>query len=130
MDGIEDGSLEAREQPAEGVSFAPKVSVDEAQVDWSETAAAVDRRVRACTPEPGAWSTYAGERIKIGPVTITSEAEKLEPGVLEVTKHAVHVGTGTEPVSLGEVKAFGRRQMSAADWARGVRVVAGEAFGG
>jgi methionyl-tRNA formyltransferase len=130
LDGIEDGSLEAREQPAEGVSFAPKVSVDEAQVDWSETAAAVDRRVRACTPEPGAWSTYAGERIKIGPVTVTSDSEKLEPGVLEVTKHAVHVGTGTEPVSLGEVKAFGRRQMSAADWARGVRVVAGEAFGG
>ncbi len=44
-------------------------------------------------------------------------------------KNTVHVGTGTEPVLLGDVKAFGKRQMSAADWARGVRVDAGARFG-
>ncbi|MGH3370537.1 MAG: methionyl-tRNA formyltransferase, partial [Nocardioidaceae bacterium] len=130
LDGIEDGSLEARDQPGDGVSFAPKILVEDAEVDWAEPAMAVDRRIRACTPGPGAWSTYAGERLKIGQVTVTEGREPLAPGVLEVTKQDVHVGTGTDPVRLGEVKAFGKKQMSAADWARGVRLTSGEKLGG
>ena len=130
LDGIEDGSLVAREQTEEGVSFAPKITVEEAQIAWAEPAVAVDRRIRACTPGPGAWSTYAGERIKIGPVSIADGREPLQPGTLEVTKNAVLVGTATDPVQLGEVKAFGKKQMPAADWARGVRVASGERFGG
>jgi methionyl-tRNA formyltransferase len=130
LDGIADGSLEAREQPAEGVSLAPKILVEDAEVAWTEPATAVDRRVRACTPAPGAWSTYAGDRIKIGPVTVADDRGRLEPGVLEVAKNAVYVGTATSPVRLGDVKAFGKKQMPAADWARGVRVASGERFGG
>ena len=129
LDGIEDGTLEAREQPEDGVSFAPKIHVDDARIDWSHPAAAIDRQVRACDPAPGAWSTYEGERIKIGPVTAT-DRDALPPGVLEVTKNAVLVGTGTTPVKLGEVKAFGKKQMSAADWARGVRLASGVRLGG
>ena len=130
LDGLEDGSVEAREQPADGVSFAPKIRVEDAEVDWTEPAVAVDRRVRACTPGPGAWSTYADERIKIAPVAVEADREQLPPGTLEVTKNAVYVGTGTVPVRLGQVKAFGKKQMAAADWARGVRVASGETFGG
>lgn len=131
LDGIEDGSLEAREQPADGRSYAPKILVEDAMVDWTEPASAVDRRIRACTPEPGAWSTYDGQRIKLGPVRVgIIDRGPLKPGVLEVTKDAVYVGTGTDPVKLGEVKAFGKKQMDAADWARGVRVASGVAFGG
>ena len=122
LDGIEDSSLEARPQQDEGVSLAPKITVEDARVDWSEPAVAVDRRIRACTPGPGAWSTHDGQRIKIGPVTPAADHEPLAPGALEVTKNAVFVGTGTAPVRLGEVKAFGKKQMDAADWARGVRL--------
>lgn len=128
LDGIAAGSLEAREQPADGVSFAPKISVEDAHVDWEDPALGVDRRIRACTPGPGAWTTYAGERLKLGPVTV-ADREPLPPGVLEVTKDAVHVGTGTAPVRLGEVKPFGKKQMPAADWARGVRVQSGDRLG-
>ncbi|KQY64265.1 methionyl-tRNA formyltransferase [Nocardioides sp. Root140] len=129
LDGIADGQLEAREQPDEGVSIAPKILVDDAAVDWTEPAVRVDRRVRACTPGPGAWSTHDEQRIKIGPVTIDTEHEPLAPGVLAVGKNSVHVGTGTDPVKLGEVKAFGKKQMNAADWARGVRLEPGTRFG-
>jgi len=52
----------------------------------------------------------------------------LAPGLLDVTKNAVYVGTGTVPVRLGEVKAFGKKQMGAADWARGVRLETGACF--
>ena len=127
LDGIEEGSLEAREQQEDGVSFAPKIQVDDARVDWTDPAVAIDRQVRACTPAPGAWSTFEGERIKIGAVALT-DASTLEPGVLEVTKNAVLVGTATSPVLLGEVKAFGKKQMAAADWARGVRLESGVRF--
>ncbi|MDN4161552.1 methionyl-tRNA formyltransferase [Nocardioides abyssi] len=128
LDGIEDGSLVAREQPEDGLSIAPKILVEDAEVDWTEPAVAVDRRIRACTPGPGAWSTLAGERLKVGPVTI-EEGTRLEPGVLEVRKNAVLVGTGTDAVLLGEVKAFGKKQMGAADWARGVRLESGTRLG-
>jgi methionyl-tRNA formyltransferase len=129
LDGIASGELEAREQPAEGISFAPKIEVEDARVDWSEAAARVDRRIRACTPGPGAWTTFEGERFKLGPVTIEANHEPLAPGELEVQKNAVLVGTGSMPVRLGEVKAFGKKQMAAADWARGVRVASGARFG-
>src|SRR5512145_1126059 len=112
LDGIEDGSLEAREQAGEGISFAPKILVEDAEIDWTEPAVAVDRRIRACTPGPGAWSTYAGERVKVGPVALTEGRDRLDP------------------VQLGEVKAFGKKQMKAADWARGVRLSSGETLGG
>ena len=128
LDGIEDGVLDAREQPEEGISMAPKILVEDAQVDWTEPAQAVDRRIRACTPFPGAWSTFEGERIKIGPVTIA--ASNLEPGEIAVGKNHVLVGTGTSAVRLGEVKAFGKKLMSAADWARGVRLEDGARLGG
>lgn len=128
LDGIEDGTLEEREQPADGISFAPKITVEDAKVDWREPAVAVDRRVRACTPAPGAWTTFEGERFKLGPVR-PADRESLAPGELEVTKNAVYVGTATTPVQLGEVKAFGKKQMQAADWARGVRVESGARLG-
>lgn len=121
LDGIADGSLEAREQPLDGVSLAPKITVDDALVDWTEPAVAVDRRIRACTPAPGAWSTHEGERIKLGPVRLAPDAPPLAPGAVAIGKSEVLVGTGTHPVRLGEVKAFGKRQMPAADWARGLR---------
>ncbi|RYB90749.1 methionyl-tRNA formyltransferase [Nocardioides glacieisoli] len=128
LDGIEDGTLEAREQPEDGVSFAPKILVDDARIDWNTPAVAIDRQVRACTPGPGAWSTFEGERIKIGPVRHVDH-EPVAPGVLAATKNAVVVGTATTPVLLGDVKAFGKKQMPAADWARGVRLESGVRFG-
>jgi methionyl-tRNA formyltransferase len=129
LEGIEDGTLEALEQPADGLSFAPKITVEDARVDWTEPALAVDRRVRACTPSPGAWTTWQGERFKLGPVLPVESGESLPPGQLEITKNAVRVGTATTPVELSRVKAFGKKEMDAADWARGARVVSGAKLG-
>ena len=122
------GEVEARPQPEEGISLAPKTSVEEAEVVWTEPAWAVDRRIRACTPAPGAWTTLAGERVKLGPVRL-DPGVSAAPGVLVVSKNAVHVGTGTHAVRLGELKAFGKKQMAAADWARGVRLDPDARFG-
>jgi len=127
LDGIAGGSLEARDQPTEGVSFAPKITVDDARVEWTEPAVGVDRRIRACTPAPGAWTTFEGERFKLGPVVVTEE--EVPAGELRVGKNDVVVGTGSTAVRLGRVKAFGKKEMPAADWARGVRVESGARLG-
>jgi methionyl-tRNA formyltransferase len=127
LDGIEDGSLEARPQPQDGVSLAPKITVEDAHVSWQQPADAVDRRIRACTPAPGAWTTHGDQRVKLGPVTLTDEV--LAPGRLRVGKSEVLVGTATTAVRLGDVKPFGARQMPAADWARGLRGETAPEFG-
>ncbi len=122
LDGIADGALEARTQPLEGVSLAPKITVEDARISWTDPAVGIDRLIRACTPGPGAWTTLDGERVKVGPVSLEAEAPDLAPGVISVGKNHVLVGTASGAVRLGEVKAFGKKQMAAADWARGVRL--------
>jgi methionyl-tRNA formyltransferase len=124
LDGIADGTLEARTQVDGNVSYAPKIGVEEARVDWHQPTALIDRQVRACTPAPGAWTTFAGERLKLGPVTPADGS--LPPGELMAGKNAVAVGTGTGAVELGKVQAVGKRPMAAAEWARGLRLAGGE----
>jgi methionyl-tRNA formyltransferase len=134
LDGLEEGRLVAQPQPAEGVSIAPKIEVDDARIAWSRPALAVDRLVRGCTPAPGAWTTFRGERLKVGPLALAAPdeapgADRLAPGSVLVTKKAVYVGTGTVPVRLGQVQAHGKKAMAAADWARGTRIEPGERVG-
>ena len=131
LDGIEDGALTAVPQPVEGVSLAPKLTVDDARVDWTRPAFAIDRLVRGFTPEPGAWTTLRGERVRLAPValaTVEPDAAALPPGRLRVGRRDVLVGTGTVPVLLARVQAQGKKELAAADWARGLRLVEGEAF--
>lgn len=128
LDAIADGTARAEPQPADGVSLAPKLTVDDARVRWGDPAFAVDRRIRACTPAPGGWTTFRGERVKLGPVVPVPDGPELKPGELLVEKSRVLSGTATVPVRLGEVRAAGKRAMGATDWARGVRVGTGEDF--
>ncbi|MFF1488093.1 methionyl-tRNA formyltransferase [Streptomyces sp. NPDC058319] len=130
MDGIEDGSLKAVPQPAEGVTLAPKITVEDARVDWSAPALRVDRVVRGCTPAPGAWTTFRGERLKLIQVAPVPQRSDLAPGALAVGKNDVRVGTGSYAVELLWVQAQGKKPMRAADWARGARIAEGETLGG
>ncbi|WP_225076261.1 methionyl-tRNA formyltransferase [Streptomyces sp. CoT10] len=130
MDGIEDGTLAAVPQPAEGVTLAPKITVEDARVDWTAPALRVDRVVRGCTPAPGAWTTFRGERLKLIQAAPAPQRTDLAPGALAVGKNDVHVGTGSYAVELLWVQAQGKKPMRAADWARGVRIAEGETLGG
>ena len=101
MDALDSGIMAAARQPADGVSLAPKITVADAEIDWEQPAVRVDRQVRACTPDPGAWTRLHGTR----------------------------VGTATHAVVLGEVQAQGKKPMAAADWARGTRPAPGTKLG-
>jgi methionyl-tRNA formyltransferase len=139
LDGIADGTLAAVPQPSEGITVAPKISVEEARVRWNLPAHVVDRRIRAVTPNPGAWTLIGDLRVKVGPVTVSNrdaaldrdavldpdavaERDPLPPGVIRVERAGVLVGTASQPVLLGRIQPPGKKEMQAADWARGARL--------
>ena len=119
LDGIADGTLAAVPQPAEGMTVAPKITVEEARVRWDLPAHVVDRRIRAVTPNPGAWTMIGDLRVKVGPVTVSdrdaalnrdaaAERDPLPPGVIRVERAGVLVGTASQPVLLGRDTAAGQ----------------------
>ncbi|MDP7721002.1 methionyl-tRNA formyltransferase [Mycobacterium sp. TY814] len=123
MDGIEDRALTPRPQPADGVSLAPKITVEQARVRWDLPAQVVERRIRAVTPNPGAWTLIGDMRVKVGPVQVDSEApQPLSPGGMHIGRKQVWVGTASQPVRLGQIQPPGKKPMNAADWARGARL--------
>lgn len=122
LDGVADRSLTPVAQSVEGVSLAPKVTVEQGRIRWELPAHVLERRIRSVTPGPGAWTMVGDQRIKVGPVTIDQAAEVLAPGVIEAQRSRVLVGTGSRPVVLGQVQPPGKKPMAAADWARGARL--------
>lgn len=121
LDHIEDGDIEAHDQPEQGLSYAAKLTVEDARIDWTRPAFAIDRHIRGCTPAPGAWTTLGGDRVKIGPVRIGAEST-LAAGQLRVSKKEVTVGTVTTDITLRDIQPHGKKMMAAADWARGVTI--------
>ncbi|MFN0144241.1 MAG: methionyl-tRNA formyltransferase [Mycobacterium sp.] len=122
LDGIADGTLIPVAQPRDGVSIAPKVSVEQARVRWDLPAHVIERRIRAMTPNPGAWTMIGDMRIKVGPVSIEESGDAVEPGVIVAERARVLIGTGSVPVQLGRLQPPGKKPMAAADWARGARL--------
>jgi methionyl-tRNA formyltransferase len=129
LDGIEDGTLTPTPQPESDsqVSYASKINAEDSQIDWTQPADVVERLIRACTPAPGAWTTFRGERFKINSAQLSDS--ELPPGALEITKRAVRVGTGSRALGLGEVQAQGKKPMAAPDWARGIAFGTDPRFG-
>jgi methionyl-tRNA formyltransferase len=128
LDGVAAGALEPRPQPADGVSLAPRIDAADARVDWALPAHVVDRRIRGVTPAPGAWTTWRGERLRLGPVQPVA-VDDVPPGELRVLRDGVLAGTGRGAVRLGQVQPAGKRMLAAADWARGARPEPGERVG-
>ncbi|MBO0787866.1 MAG: methionyl-tRNA formyltransferase [Actinobacteria bacterium] len=138
LDGIEAGELEPRPQPADGISQAPRLTPEDARVRWGEPAQAVSRRIRACTPAPGAWTLLGEVRLKLWPLADPAPADpaadapgdagggadsaRLRPGELLACRDGVLAGTATHPVLLGDVQPPGKRRMTAAEWARGLHL--------
>ena len=120
LDGIADGSLTPVPQRPDGVTLAPKITVEQARVRWDLPAHVVERRIQAVTPNPGAWTLIGDLRVKLGPVTVPADTPNtLPPGAIRVDRDGVRVGTGSQPVLLGRIQPPGRKPMAAADWARG-----------
>ncbi len=128
MDGLAAGTLRAQPQSDAGVSYAPRISVQDARIDWRRPVRDVDRWIRACTPEPGAWTFYGEHRLRIEVPQKVLEDEAATPGSVLVEKSRVRVGAMGGYVVLDSVQPTGKKSMDAADWARGLRESAPESF--
>jgi len=114
--GIENGSILPLHQPIDGISHAPKITVTDAQILWNDPALAVDRRIRAVTKEPGAWTMFGDLRIKLQPVTVSPQVTDLSPGEVVMRDGEVLVGTGSHAVALSNIQEAGRNLADAKTW--------------
>ncbi|MGI8946849.1 MAG: methionyl-tRNA formyltransferase [Ornithinimicrobium sp.] len=139
LDAMEQGSAQPVPQPAQGVSHAPKLSTADARIDWTRPGYAVDRHIRGCTPAPGAWTTFRGNRLKVLPVSPEpapgtapgdSAGQRAASGRIRMVERSVVVATGQGDVRLGQVQPLGKPVMDAVAWARGARLEPEESLGG
>lgn len=126
IDQLAEGTAIAVEQSEQGITVAPKITTDDARLDWNRTATELDRQVRGCHPAPGAWALFRGDRFKINSARAVEGSAPA--GKLEITKKTVAVGTGQGLLELDNIQPPGKKAMRAADWARGVQFTEGEAL--
>lgn len=119
MDRIEDGTAEFVDQPAEAWTYAAKIGVEDAHVDWTSPVQVVDRLIRACTPAPGAWTTLDGQRFRLHEVAPT-DRPSTDPGLVEQEGRRLYVHTGSGQLELLRVQPAGKRAMDAVSWANGL----------
>ena len=112
-----------------GVSYAPKISKEEARITWGNSAVQVDRLIRAFTPEPGAWTTWRGVTLRIDRARIFPIKREVPAGWLIQDSGGVLVSCGeSSALILEEVTPSGKKLMSAKSWANGARIIEGESF--
>ncbi|MHB1171516.1 MAG: methionyl-tRNA formyltransferase [Lacisediminihabitans sp.] len=118
VDALADGA--ARPAAQEGdATFAPKLALDDGLIDWTAHASTVANLIRGVTPEPGAFTTVDGARLKILDAAVARDLAALTPGQFALVGGRILVGTAAEPLELIAVHPAGKRAMSAADWWRG-----------
>jgi methionyl-tRNA formyltransferase len=131
---IELDSIQEIEQDDAHATYAPKLTRENARIDWSRSAAEVGRHIRAMDDVPGAWSTWNGSDIKLyRPLPLIDEKHNAEPGTV-IEESRIHdeegftVACGTGVVRVREVKPAGKRRMTAGEWIRGRGAVVGDVF--
>jgi methionyl-tRNA formyltransferase len=121
LDLIERGEAPTPQNNA-GATRAYKLSKEEGLIDWNSDAEAINRKVNAFNPDPGAWSNFRGQIIKINKARVSNESAIA--GVLKAVEKSIYIGTGTSALELLEVTPAGKAQMSATSWANGARLSA------
>jgi methionyl-tRNA formyltransferase len=127
LSAVEAGRAAAQPQLGD-VSLAPKLTIDDGRLDWKQPALAIGRRARGVTPEPGAWTTLNGQRVKLEPVRLRPGNTDLQPGAVLLDGKSVLVGTGSHAVELSRIQPSGKTMMAAADWARGMATLESVVF--
>ncbi|WP_426225722.1 methionyl-tRNA formyltransferase [Pseudarthrobacter sp. DSP2-3-2b1] len=127
LSAVEAGKAAPQAQLGE-VSLAPKLTLGDGRLHWNQPALAIGRRARGVTPEPGAWTTLDGQRVKLEPVKLRPDSIELAPGEVSLDGKSVLVGTGSHAVELTRIQPAGKKMMAAADWARGMATLESVVF--
>lgn len=123
VDSLAEGTATALPQVGD-VTLAPKLTLPDGQLDWWQDAITIANHVRGVTPEPGAFTTVDGARLKVIEAAIARDVPKLAPGHFELVGKTLMIGTSSDPIELVRVHPAGKKEMAAADWWRGRPVTA------
>ena len=130
LEAVERGMISPTPQDDSLATHAPSVKKDECEIVWARDARTIVNRVRGCTPRPGAYTFWQGSALRIWSCAVFEGSASGEPGlVLEVTSEGIHVLAGEGAVLLREVQPENRKRMSAAEFARGYRIIPGAKLG-
>jgi methionyl-tRNA formyltransferase len=124
------GGLQRTPQPAEGVTYAHKIDKAEAAIDWSQPADAIERRIRAFDPFPGATATVRGETVKAWRANAVMRGRgSVEPGtIVAVDGHGIGVACGQGRLEITHLQRAGGKRLGHAEFLRGFALAAGERF--
>ena len=128
IEGLRDGSIRRMPQPADGITFAPRIEREHTRIDWTRPASTLERAVCALAPEPAAFTTLMGATLKV----FDARARPLDgpPGhVLEAGPRGLVVAAGEGSLALREVQLQGKRRMSSEAFLSGHRIVVGSSLG-
>ena len=114
-------------QSGEGATKASKITKQECEIDWNLSAQVISQKVRAFTSNPGAWTRFRGDTLKIDSVSL--EDSSLKPGTLHIVDKKLIVGTGSNALAIGFLTPSGKSRMDALSWINGARITDGEYFG-
>ncbi|MDQ4148683.1 MAG: methionyl-tRNA formyltransferase [Actinomycetota bacterium] len=129
LDKLEEGGIDAQPQDDTMATMAPKLTSEDARINWSMPAEKIANRIRAFNPRPGAWSIWRTKRLKVLRARATEEPSRGDPGEIAVSgPGALKVSTGSNLLLLEEVQPEGSSPMTAAEFMRGYRPESGEAF--
>ena len=123
LEGISNGTLTPRAQPAEGATYAAKIRKEEARIDWTRTAIEIDRQVRAFNPWPVAETRWNGQQLRVWQATAIDEACNAAPGtIIGGGADGIRVATGAGILNMKRVQLAGRKAVSAAEYLNAQRL--------
>ena len=132
MDHLESSLEAAAEQPADGITYAHKITKEEAAIDWSLSATDIDRKMRALSPSPGCFGIYNDERIKIWSATVdeTTPHNAVPGTIIALDKKGLTVACGVGHLVITRLQLPNKKPMSLADIMNGHRdrLVIGDRF--
>lgn len=119
---ILEGQSKPTPQPEEGITYAEKLTKEEARIHWEESAELIDRKVRAFNPVPSAHTTLNDQLFKVWEASIIDELSTKSPGTLEVRNGLLFVNTGTNLMEIIKMQVAGKKAMLAKDFLKGTQL--------
>jgi methionyl-tRNA formyltransferase len=125
---IASGELQPKPQPADGATYANKITKAQARIRWSQPAAEIERAIRAFDPFPGAFSHFNQQLVKVWAAQLVTDSSGQPGKVSATTEDGIVVACGSDALRLTELQRQGGKRLPASEFLRGFPIAAGQRF--
>jgi len=130
LDALAQNKIKPIKQDGDKATFAPKISVQDCKINWSNPALMIHNQIRAFSPKPGAFTFYKNKRVKLfgSKVLQNLHNARLLPGEIEHTNSFLKIGTGTEPIQITNIQIEGKKKLPVDQFILGFPKITGGIF--